>query len=60
MPNIAAAVRRKNGQSTTYLPSELPGAIDAMHRIQKDGRYELYILSTAPWNNPSAWSDKLL
>ena len=38
----------------------MPGAIDAMHRIQKDGRYELYILSTAPWNNPSAWSDKLL
>lgn len=21
--------------------------------------YDLYILSTAPWNNPSAWSDKL-
>ena len=30
MPNIAAAVRRKNGQSTTYLPSELPDAIDAI------------------------------
>ena len=42
------------------LMEPMPGAIDAMHRIQKDGRYELYILSTAPWNNPSAWSDKLL
>ena len=30
MPNIADAVRRKNGQSTTYLPSELPNAIDAI------------------------------
>lgn len=38
----------------------IPGAIDAVHRIQKDGRFEPYILSTAPWRNPSAWSDKLL
>ena len=30
MPNIADAVRRMNGQSTTYLPSELPDAIDAI------------------------------
>ena len=22
-------------------------------------KYDTYILSTAPWNNPSAWSDKL-
>lgn len=22
--------------------------------------YDVYILSTAPWNNPSAWSDKLV
>lgn len=22
-------------------------------------RYDIYILSTALWNNPSAWSDKL-
>jgi 5'(3')-deoxyribonucleotidase len=24
------------------------------------GRYDLYILSTAPWGNPSAWTDKVL
>ena len=42
------------------LMDPIPGAIDAMHRIQKDGRFEQYILSTAPWKNPSAWSDKLL
>ena len=34
-----------------------PGAIDAMRRLSH--HYELYILSTAPWLNPSAWSDKL-
>lgn len=42
------------------LMDPIPGAIDAMHRIQKDGRFEQYILSTAPWENPSAWADKLL
>ena len=33
------------------------GAIDAMNRL-KD-KYDIYILSTAPWDHPSAWSDKL-
>ena len=28
-----------------------------MNRL-KD-KYDIYILSTAPWDNPSAWSDKL-
>lgn len=31
MPNIANAVRRKNGQSTTYMPSDIPAAIDAIN-----------------------------
>lgn len=35
----------------------MPGAIEAMHELQR--HFELYILSTAPWNNPSAWSDKV-
>lgn len=39
------------------LMDPMPGAIEAVHRLQK--RYDLYILSTAPWNNPSAWADKL-
>lgn len=34
------------------------GAIEAVNLL-KD-KYDLYILSTAPWLNPSAWSDKLL
>ncbi len=33
------------------------GAIEAMHELQK--HYDLYILSTAPWGNPSAWADKV-
>lgn len=34
------------------------GALEAYQRLSK--HYETYILSTAPWENPSAWSDKLL
>ena len=33
------------------------GAIEAVHELQK--HYDLFILSTAPWKNPSAWSDKV-
>lgn len=39
------------------LMQPMPGAIDAFHELSK--RFEVYILSTAPWNNSSAWSDKL-
>ena len=35
----------------------LVGAIDAVHQLNE--YYDLLILSTAPWNNPSAWSDKV-
>lgn len=35
----------------------LDGAIDAFETLAEV--YDTYILSTAPWNNPSAWSDKL-
>ena len=33
------------------------GAVEAVNALQS--KYDIYILSTAPWNNPSAWSDKL-
>lgn len=38
------------------LPME--GAIEAFEQLAQ--KYDVYILSTAPWNNPSAWSDKVL
>ena len=40
------------------LMDPMPGAIDGV-RALKDMGYDLYILSTAPWGNPSAWSDKV-
>ncbi len=36
----------------------MPGAIEAYTELA--GLFDTYILSTAPWNNPSAWSDKLI
>ena len=35
-----------------------PGAVEVINKLSKV--YDLYILSTAPWANPTAWSDKLL
>ena len=40
------------------LMDPMEGAIEAFNTISK--RYDTYILSTAPWGNPSAWSDKLI
>lgn len=36
----------------------IDGAIEAFHKLSE--QYDTYILSTAPWRNPSAWVDKLL
>lgn len=40
------------------LMGPMPGALDAYQELS--GRFDTYVLSTAPWENPSAWSDKLL
>ncbi len=34
----------------------MPGAKDAVNFLTK--HFEVYVLSTAPWKNPSAWSEK--
>lgn len=40
------------------LMDPMPGAIQAFETLSKV--YDVYILSTSPWLNPTAWSDKLL
>ena len=40
------------------LMEPLEGAKEAFDAVAAE--YDTYILSTAPWENPSAWSDKLL
>ncbi|MFA6199198.1 MAG: hypothetical protein WC679_02165 [Bacteroidales bacterium] len=39
------------------LMKPVDGAIDAFNLLAE--KYEVYILSTATWENPSAWCDKL-
>ncbi|MBR0500901.1 MAG: hypothetical protein IJJ72_07905 [Bacteroidales bacterium] len=39
------------------LMEPMPGAIDAVHQLAE--KFDVYILSTAPWKNPSAWADKV-
>ena len=40
------------------LMEPVDGAIEAFEKLSS--LYDTYILSTAPWENPSAWTDKLL
>ncbi len=40
------------------LMDPMPGAIEAVKKLSE--HHDLYVLSTAPWKNPSAWSDKAL
>ena len=39
------------------LMEPMPNALSSYEKISK--AFDTYILSTAPWENPSAWSDKL-
>jgi len=40
------------------LMKPMKGAVEAFQLLAE--KYDTYILSTAPWENPTAWSDKLL
>lgn len=40
------------------LMTPMPDAVSSFEKLAS--LYDTYILSTAPWENPSAWSDKLL
>ena len=40
------------------LMDPLPGAVSAHSELAE--LFDTYILSTSPWENPTAWSDKLL
>jgi len=40
------------------LMDPVDGAVEAFHILAS--QFDVYILSTAPWENPSAWADKLI
>ena len=60
------------GNITPYIgrPDKLPGLYENLDPIEKsiesvnnllyDFRYDVYFLSTAPWDNPEAWTHKRL
>ena len=39
------------------LMKPMKGAIESFNKLAKI--YDVYVLSTAPWDNPTAWSEKL-
>ena len=39
-------------------PPPMAGAVDAFDKFVKSDKYDVYILSTAPWDNPDAWMQK--
>jgi 5'(3')-deoxyribonucleotidase len=38
----------------------IEGALDAVNKLLDNERLDIYILSTAPWDNPDAWTHKRL
>tara|TARA_B100001057_G_scaffold495874_1_gene595885 strand:- start:789 stop:1244 length:456 start_codon:yes stop_codon:yes gene_type:complete len=66
---------RKNhplGNQTPYKgrPDKLPGlykdlepikgSINAVNKLLNNSNFDIYFLSTAPWDNPNAWTNKRL
>lgn len=64
IPGVTKQQKERYGEEYDDIPGffdELPpveGSIEAYHRLAE--KYETFILSTAPWNNHTAWSAKNL
>lgn len=56
-------VTKRNNKDLDEIPGifslmdPYPEAVDVFHEMKE--LFDTYILSTAPWNNPSAWFDKV-
>jgi len=63
-PKLAPELLRQYPDNKDDIPGifslmePLRGAVDAYQTLSE--KYDTYVLSTAPWDNPSAWGDKLL
>lgn len=63
--NIAPDIQRQYKDHPDDIPGifalmdPMPGAVEAVHTLARSGKFDMYILSTAPWKNPSAWADKV-
>lgn len=63
-PEVLESHRKTHGdkdlddiEGVFALMDPMPGAIEAVTSLAK--QFDTFILSTSPWNNPSAWSDKV-
>lgn len=39
-------------------PKPIEGAIDAIHKLNESGKYDMFIATTASWENPESSTDK--
>jgi 5'(3')-deoxyribonucleotidase len=64
IPKIGSEVVEQYKESLDEVPGifslmePMPNAIECFERLSH--LFDTYILSTSPWENPSAWSDKLV
>ena len=62
-PHVDPALLEKHAEHKDDIPGifglmqPMPGAIDAVHELAP--LFDIYVLSTAPWANPTAWHDKV-
>jgi len=47
-----------NNAMAFYDPDPIEGAVEAFNKLAKDPRFDVYLLSTAPWANPESWKAK--
>lgn len=63
-PHVDPALLEKHAEHKDDIPGifalmqPMPGAIEAVHELAP--LFDIYVLSTAPWANPSAWHDKVV
>lgn len=58
LTSIGSAIREKNGQSTLYLPSQMPDAIRSL-KIETN-EYDIYRILSSPansWVDADCWTD---
>lgn len=64
IPQLPAGVRDDYDDRLDDVPGifglmdPMPGAVKAFDELAK--LFDTYVLSTSPWENPSAWADKLI
>ena len=62
-PHVDPELLEKHAEHKDDIPGifalmqPMPGAIDAVHELAP--LFDIYVLSTAPWKNPTAWHDKV-